>query len=337
MNAPVKPPKTIDTLVEDIYALFSSSQSKQPQLVDDQRILQFGQRLGRTIVRRLYEQREDRANLRLSNLGTACSRKLWYSTRTGVDGRDGGDHPQGTGARGESSPGSGALGADGESSPEIVEAEELSPANRIKFLFGDILEELLLFLAEEAGHTVTGRQDEIDIDGVKGHRDAVIDGRLVDVKSASTLSFRKFKEHRLGEDDPFGYVDQLGAYLAGSQDDPLVTEKDVASFLVIDKTLGNICLDTYPKSEVDYIMKVRETREMLSQKTPPPRSFEDRPEGKSGNRSLAVQCSYCQFKQTCWPQVRTFLYANGPAYLTKVVNTPKVPEVDKDGKIVERF
>ena len=62
-------------------------------------------------------------------------------------------------------------------------------------MFGDILEELLLFLAKEAGHTVTGQQDTLSISGVNGHRDAIIDGRLVDVKSASSYSFRKFKNN----------------------------------------------------------------------------------------------------------------------------------------------
>lgn len=231
-----------------------------------------------------------RPTLRLSNIGTPCKRKLWYTINT----------------------------------PEA--AEPLSPAARFKFLFGDILEELLLFLAKEAGHSVEGQQDELEINGIKGHRDAVVDGRIVDVKSASTYSFRKFAGNGLREDDPFGYLDQIGAYAQASGSDPLVTEKDVVSFLVVDKTLGNICLDTYPTSEVDYNKKTEEVKQIVNSPTPPDRAFDDVPDGKSGNRKLCTQCSYCDFKRECWPNLRTFIYSSGPTFLTEVAREPKVLE-----------
>src|SRR5690606_25725922 len=106
------------------------------------------------------------------------------------------------------------------------DGEPLRPEAYLKFLYGDILEDLLLFLAEAAGHTVVGRQDEQEIAGIKGHRDCVIDGTVVDAKSASSYSFKKFKEGRLREDDPFGYVDQLQSYIHSGQNDPLVTDKE---------------------------------------------------------------------------------------------------------------
>jgi hypothetical protein len=40
-----------------------------------------------------------------------------------------------------------------------------------------------------------------------------------------------------------------------------------------------------------------------------------------------VQCSYCEYKKTCWPEMRTFLYSYGPEFLIKVKNKPKVKEV----------
>ena len=295
--------KTIDTLVEDIYALFKHQHNVGNHSDFGEReysiATAFGKRLADTVYRRIYASRSQ-PTLRLSNIGTQCSRKLWYSIKTPED------------------------------------AEELSPATRIKFLFGDILEELLLFLAEEAGHVVEGRQDELDVNGVIGHRDAIIDGRLVDVKSASTYSFRKFATNGLRGDDPFGYLDQLNGYLRASLDDPKLKEKDVISFLVIDKTLGKICLDTYPANDVDYSKKIDNLRDMLSKDTPPERSFEDKPEGKSGNRTLDVHCSYCDFKHKCWPELRTFIYSDGPKFLTKVEREPKVPEV-KDGVVIEKF
>lgn len=284
--------KTIDTLVEDIYALFTSDVEFNREHVE-----QFGQRLADHIHNRVTET--SRAPiLRLSSIGTECTRKLWYSiNRPGV-------------------------------------SEPLSKQTRFKFLFGDILEELLLFLAEEAGHSVEGRQTTLTINGVEGHRDAIIDGRLVDVKSASTMSFRKFESNGLRGNDPFNYLDQLGSYLAGSEHDPLLKEKDIASFLVVDKTLGNICLDTYPKTDVDYHKKVDDLREMLKQPEPPAQAYLPVPDGKSGNMKLGTQCSYCSFKHECFPNLRTFLYASGPTFLTHVERVPKVVEVTKDGTAI---
>lgn len=283
-------PKQIETLVADIYDLLRPDYRHN---FSDANVQNFGQRLA-THVRRRLEMVRERPTLRLSNIGTKCRRKLWYSIN------------------------------------EPDKAEPLSPAARFKFLFGDILEELLLFLGAEAGHDVKGTQDELEVNGVKGHRDAVIDGRLVDVKSASTYSFKKFASNGLREDDPFGYLDQLGGYLQASMDDELVSDKDVASFLVVDKTLGNIVLDTYPKNDVDYSSRVDELREMLAKEEPPDRHFDPVPEGKSGNMRLCTYCSYCDFKRHCHPNLRTFLYSTGPVYLTHVAKEPKVSELNID-------
>jgi hypothetical protein len=279
--------KTIDTLVDDIYALLDP---KTHHDYDSNNVEAFGQRLAHHLVGRLA-QSTHLPTLRLSNIGTPCRRKLWYSINT----------------------------------PEA--SEPLSPAARFKFLFGDILEELLLFLAKEAGHDVRGEQDEVDINGIKGHRDAVIDGRIVDCKSASTYSFKKFASNGLRGDDPFGYLDQLGGYLFAAKEDPLVKEHDIASFLVVDKTLGNIVLDSYPSNDVDYSSKVEELKEMVAKEEPPERHFEPVPEGKSGNKKLCTACSYCNFKKTCYPELRTFIYSSGPVFLTEVKREPNVFEL----------
>lgn len=227
----------------------------------------------------------------MSNIGKPCPRQLWYEINT----------------------------------PE--KAKQLRPEEYLKFLYGHILEELLLFLVELSGHKVEGRQDEQEIEGVKGHRDVVIDGVLVDVKSASSYSFKKFKEGRLKEDDAFGYITQLQSYLYSSQNDPKVIDKNRAAFLVIDKSLGHICLDFHEKSSFDWPKFFRERKELIQQKNPPERGFKPIPEGKSGNLKLNVNCSYCAFKDSCWPEKRTFLYYNGPVDLVKIVRQPNVPEL----------
>ena len=83
-----------------------------------------------------------------------------------------------------------------------------TPQLRMRFFYGHILEALLLYLATEAGHKVEHKQAEVVVEGIKGHIDAVIDGVLVDVKSASDYGFKKFKDGQLVNDDPFGYIAQ---------------------------------------------------------------------------------------------------------------------------------
>lgn len=276
--------KTIETLVEDIYGLFDPDYE---HTFDEEQVQAFGQRLASHITNRISETRK--ANkLRVSNLGTPCERKLYYSIN---------------------SPG---------------DSEPLPPEARIKFLFGDILEELLLFLAAESGHRVEGTQDTVVINGVEGHRDAVIDGVIVDVKSASTYSFKKFEEHRLNEDDPFGYLDQIGAYAYASKDDPVVTDKSIVAFLVIDKTLGNICLDIHPTTDKNYDELVDQKRAVINSSVAPGRGFSDIPDGKSGNRKLDTNCSYCDFKFKCWPGLQVYAYSGKPRFLTNVSKEPKV-------------
>lgn len=253
----------------------------------------FADTLTSTVSSRLEPEEEERKpSLRMSNIGHPCKRKLWYD-----------------------------LNSD--------ESEEIRPDTKLKFLFGDILEDLLIALAVAAGHEVTGTQDEMNIGDIKGHRDCVIDGVTVDIKSASSFAFKKFQGNRLREDDAFGYISQLSSYVYAAKDDPLVTDKTGGAFLVIDKQHGYICLDYYDltpevankASEVDLTISI------VSKPTPPERGFAPQPDGKSGNMKLGVNCSYCIHKHTCHPDLRTFLYSTGPRYLTTVNKTPNVMEI----------
>jgi len=198
----------------------------------------------------------------------------------------------------------------------------------LKLRFGDLIENLLLSLAKAAGHTVEGGQDEIVVDGIVGHRDAVIDGVTIDVKSASSPSFKKFEKNELRVDDPFGYIQQLTGYVYGAKDDPKVTDKTGGAFLVMDKTLGHICLDYYDLTPELHLFPSRlvATKMMATMKTEPHREFDPVPDGKSGNMKLPAACSYCDYRKECWKGLRTFIYSSGPVYLTKVANLPKVPE-----------
>lgn len=204
-------------------------------------------------------------------------------------------------------------------------AERLEPHVRLKFLYGDVVEWLMLLLLRLSGHKVEGCQDEVDIAGVKGHRDAVVDGHLIDIKSANSRGFVKFRDGNLEKDDPFGYLVQLGAYLHASPD---IEDKTHASFLAFDKELGHVVVDTYEFSkDKNWEEDVRKLKSVVDDPDKTPPRLPTRPFQGSGNEQLALACSYCAFKQTCFPDMRTFLYSSGPVYLTKVVREPNVQEI----------
>lgn len=206
-------------------------------------------------------------------------------------------------------------------------AEPLSPNARLNFLYGDIIDEIMPGLIEQAGHKVEGRQDELTYCGLIGHRDLVVDGVLLDVKSANSRSFEKFKYHRLETDDPFGYLDQLSLYLLGSKEDPVVKVKGEGAFLAVDKERGCFCLDFYKRKEVDYESEIKRKSSVIAGAHPPSCSCVPVPHGGSGNRKLGVRCSYNPFKWACHPGLRAFQYSNSTVYLTHVERTPDVPEV----------
>ena len=198
--------KQIETLVKDIYDLFSLDPIKMDEKEVDKHIDTFGEMLKVHIKAFMYEEPRTRGNLRLSAIGKP-DRQLWY---------------------------------DVNSKKSI---EDISSSTRIKFLYGYILEELLLLCASIAGHKVTDQQKEVTIEGVKGHQDSMIDDVLVDCKSASSYSFKKFKQNTLLEDDPFGYIAQISAYAEANQ-------VNKAAFLVIDKSSGEICLTPVHQMEM---------------------------------------------------------------------------------------
>lgn len=265
--------------------------------ISEERVEELGSSLTAMLKRRLSAPAAPRG-LSMSSLGTKCKRQLWYKCNT----------------------------------PD--KAEPLEPKARLNFLAGDIWEEILLFLAKAAGHKVEGEQDELDLFGLKGHRDAVIDGVTVDVKTANSRSIEKFRDHKLERDDPFGYLDQIGCYVESAKEDPRVTDKSTGAFLVADKERGGLHLDSYRVPERDYERDIAEVRREIEQPNPPQRRYQDEPEGKSGNRVIPMPCRYCAFKEECWKDANQgkgllkYLYANGPRWFTKIVREPNVKSSD---------
>ena len=280
--------KKIEDLIPDIYKRLET-----PAEVNEENIKKFQEAIGDLLRRRLNEG-EREFSLRMSKLGKPeC--QLWYDKHAPDDGLD----------------------------------SEGLPYNSIKFIFGDLIEQLVLFLAREAGHTVEDEQREVEVDGVIGHIDAVIDGVLIDSKSCSSFSFTKWSKDGVASDDAFGYMEQLSGY-------SVAIGRPRSGFLLVDKQLGKLHLDLYDFEVRGTEEKVRDRIERLrlalSKESPPERCFSDEPMGKSGNHKLGLNCSYCTHKYRCWSDanegvgLRTFVYSNGPVFMTKVEREPDVFE-----------
>lgn len=280
--------KQIEDLIDDVADVLEQGTEVSPELAE-----KYGKLFSEMLMNRVKPREErSRGTLRMSNIGKPCERQLWYDVNN---------------------PGT---------------KEDIKAHTKLKFLYGDLSELLMLFLVEASGHSVEGTQDEQQIAGIKGHRDCVIDGVVTDVKSASSLSFKKFENGLRPEQDSFGYLGQLQSYVHAGQTDPIVTRKNVGAFLVLDKTLGHFCLDMHHRDdELNLEQMYEDKKEMVNKDQPPERAFTSIPEGKSGNEKLMTNCSYCAHKFECWPGVRAFLYSSGPTYLTKIERLPNVPEV----------
>lgn len=282
--------KTLDTLVEDVYSILGTG-VVTPK---DEDIEELGKAIA-SHVRNALAKPTVGPSIRPSSLGTKCDRKTWFHEHM--------DHE---------------------------DKEKIQPQALIKFLLGHIYEEIGLFLIKEAGHTVTHRQHKINVLGVEGSTDAVIDGVVCDAKTASSFGMRKFRNNAIKEDDPFGYWLQINTYAEGLKDDPGVHDHDSVAFIVFDKELGHIVVDRYARTEEDR-KAVGETiarkQEAIASTVTPDRGHSLRNDGASGNMALGTECSYCEWKKKCWPGLRTFAYSNGPKFLAVVKREPDVPEI----------
>ena len=285
--------KKLDTLVEDIYDKLSVLSDGESLNIDDKTIDAFGESMKEVLSHWANPKPRDSGTLRMSNIGKPM-RQLWYDMRS-----------------------------------ESKTTERIKPSVFIKFLYGHMLEEVLLMLIKIAGHKVTDEQKEVSVSGIKGHMDCVIDGEVVDIKTASSFAFKKFYNKTLAEDDIFGYLPQLAGYEAA-----MGTNK--GGFLAMNKESGEIALyrpDSFDKPDIK--KKIKTVKKLIKIDTPPELCYNPVPDGASGNMKIARGCTWCRHKFECHADsnegqgLRVFKYSKGYTYLTQTVKTPNVLEVTK--------
>jgi hypothetical protein len=284
--------KNIYTLVDDIYQLVSTKEPAEGVDIEEC-IEQFGEGVKRLMRHEFLEKRDDTRKLRMSNIGRE-DRYLWNLYN------------------------------------DVEQTDEIQPHTYVKFLYGHLIEEMLLFLTRAAGHEVTDEQKKCQVNGITGSMDCKIDGIVTDVKSVSTYGFRKFKDGTLAYDDPFGYVAQIKGYAYSEGATKF-------GWLAMDKQNGHLTYLMYDTEDTqapvydlisfDIKERIDHVKKLVELPTPPGVCYEPIADGKSGNQKLAVGCSYCSYKKECWPSVRAFAYSSGPRYLVEVANEPKVQEI----------
>ena len=284
--------KRIDTIATDIKKLVAGISNGKPANVTEENMDKFLLNIKEAFNSWNNPIREKDGKLRMSVLGKP-PRQLWYDRF----------------------------------SPKKTKSYDASL--NIKFLYGHILEHLLLYLAELTGHKVADQQKKVEIDNIKGHIDATVDGEVCDVKSASSFSFKKFKTGELVGDDPFGYHAQLSGYETG-----MGTNK--GGFLVMDKSSGDVCFykpDELAKPNVTTLIKT--LQDTLKSDTPPEKCYQ-LSETKGGNKSLPIGCQFCAHKWECYKDandgkgLRVFKYSNRYVYLAQVNRQPNVEEITKN-------
>lgn len=295
--------KKITTLVEDVYHVLDSTKDHEP---DATASTEAAVRIGGEFVKATQRRDEPRAMGKLwaSDLGKRCDRQHWYNFNE----------------------------------PEY--GEKLEGHTKFKFLYGNILEESVLWLAQEAGHKVEATQSTVELPvgdwTVRGRIDAIIDGVLVDVKSTSSYGFKNYKDGIDATNDTFGYLWQLGFYHGFY--DTEVEREPVVGFVWIDKQNGHIAYTEaeVPSSEA-IVQRAREIIDAVrGEEQDAKRAFSPEPFGKSGNQKLPTSCSYCAFKARCWRDsnnghgLKGYLYSNGPVFLTDITRPPRdgVPEIE---------
>ena len=282
--------KTLDTLVQDIYEVIEVLNEDEAIDIPEDMYEQFGRDMEDALRHWATPVERPKNGLRMSNIGRPL-RRLWYDLNT------------------------------------EQEKEQIDAPTFIKFLYGHLLEVLLLFFVRLAGHVVESEQKEVTVSGIKGHMDSVIDGEVIDVKTASGYAFKKFKDGTLAQNDSFGYLSQLAGYEKAEK-------TNNGGFLVMNKETGELTVfipDDLEKPNITH--RIKEVKQAVQRKTPPEYCYPPIPDGVSGNMKLPRDCTWCPHKFECHKDandgqgLRTFEYAKGRVYLTQVEKLPNVQEV----------
>tara|TARA_R110000868_G_scaffold135430_6_gene347947 strand:+ start:304 stop:1179 length:876 start_codon:yes stop_codon:yes gene_type:complete len=179
----------------------------------------------------------------------------------------------------------------------------------MKMLLGDVIEVLALLLMRGAGIPIESYHGKVtlDLDGsesINGEYDVVIDGKVWDIKSSSPFAFEhKFKDFEtVRADDSFGYMAQGFGYAKASG-------MPFGGWIVINKSTGEWkFVEADNNYSEEYTEVIQDTVDYIATDGGFERCYEDIDETfrkvPTGNKYIAKNCMYCDFKFSCWPTLQ---------------------------------
>lgn len=193
------------------------------------------------------------------------------------------------------------------------EAEEVRPRGKINFLVGDMVEIALASLGRLAGCDLqTPPKVILDINGtqVTGYGDDLLqeggEGYLVEYKKVTSYALRRFQ--RNGVEDAWGYASQIHCYLKG-------LSLDKAILLAAAPETGALHEQVLFFDEVAWLAARNRASQILASRPErlPMRAIPT-VVTKNGREKLGLQCSYCNYRQHCWPEAKMELVRGRPVW-----------------------
>lgn len=196
--------------------------------------------------------------------------------------------------------------------------EEMDYNGVLRFLFGDIVEALMMLLLREVGAKIVSFQESVELEiagqQIRGTLDLVLEDELGqkkvwDIKSASEWAFNyKYSGgyDKLKEDDPFGYVMQGYLYAEA-------TGLPFGGWIVVNKSSGQVLIVEAPDWQEEdrkaYLKDAEQRVRILTDPKSEVVKFDAevetyRADGeivKTGNKTLPKQCGMCGYRSHCWP------------------------------------
>ena len=251
---------------------YLDSVSKGPVKLDKRLVQEFGEACKNALLKQFEEERRDKFELRMSNVGRPlCQLQME------------------------------AKGIKGEGQPYNV---------RMRNTFGDLIEALSIFVMKSAGVNIKNEQKKVEYKfdkyKIEGRQDVEIDEKIWDIKSASPYSFeKKFGEaggfNEVVREDSFGYASQ--GFLYGESQ-----SKEFGGWIAINKSTGEWTVCETPASVEEHkkaaLTSAKKNYKALKEGKPFTRCYDDVEETfrskPTGNRILGFVCSYCPYKLPCW-------------------------------------
>ena len=198
----------------------------------------------------------------------------------------------------------------------------------MNMMIGDIVEAVFKGLLTESGVTYEDNK-KVTLDlpnaNISGTYDIVIRDAVDDIKSASDWSYRnKFESYNtLASSDAFGYVAQLAGYAKASG-------KKAGGWWVVNKANGQF--KYVPASGMDEdaeVAKIQSTVANINENKFE-RCFKSEVEtfrGKeTGNKILGKTCSFCSYRNDCWPNLTRLPAVMSQAKEPKMVDYVELAE-----------